>query len=64
MYHKLIDFYNKNSHTMVPQTYKNKKSLGKWVSHQREMYRGKEMSDGRIGLLNGVQFVWNATITM
>jgi len=58
MYQKLVDFYDKNSHVVVPQSYKNDTSLGRWVNSQRRKYEDREMSDDKIGLLNDVQFVW------
>jgi hypothetical protein len=38
-FQELYTFYVENGHSDVPQTYKKNKSLGKWVSKQREQYK-------------------------
>lgn len=53
-YSDLIDFKERFGHCDVPQAFKQKRTLGKWVSKQRDSYRNRKegkpskMTEGRI----------------
>ena len=59
-YEKLVEWKRKNGHCIVPQGYEQDKSLGKWVSRQRNRHGRGDMRQNRKDLLNGLGFVWNA----
>lgn len=62
-FQKLLDFKTANGHCNVPLKYKADVPLGRWVSKQREDFRGqglvKPMSEVRIARLNEIGFCWN-----
>jgi hypothetical protein len=47
-YQELVDFKKKSGHCKVPNRYKDNKSLGYWVSHQREIFKQGKLSKERI----------------
>lgn len=64
-YDKLVKYKEEHGDCLVPQHYKNDKSLGKWVAKQREQYRfykqGKHsfLTPDRRESLEGIGFVWS-----
>lgn len=58
-YQQLKQFFIKNNHSNVPKKYKENKSLGTWVSTQRESYNKRKLSQEKIDLLNELNFDWN-----
>lgn len=65
-FEELCDFKEEYGHCVVPQLFSQNKSLGKWVSKQREQYRklldGKSsfMTKERIDQLDNIGFSWSA----
>jgi hypothetical protein len=60
-YEKLLEYKRKKGHCMVPQTkYKDDKSLGVWVMHQRARHANNKMPPDRKELLDALDFVWKA----
>jgi hypothetical protein len=64
-FEELCDFKEEYGHCVVPQLFLQNKSLGKWVSKQREQYRklldGKSsfMTKERIDQLDNIGFSWS-----
>jgi hypothetical protein len=56
---KLVEFKQKNRHCIVPQRFKEDKSLGKWVSKQRTSYTNKVICHDQKDQLDALGFVWN-----
>jgi hypothetical protein len=59
-YEQLVEFKQKNGHCMVPNRYKQEKSLGTWVSKQRSNHRNDLLLQDRKDLLDEIGFVWKA----
>jgi hypothetical protein len=59
-YEKLVEFRTKNGHCMVPQSYEQDKSFGKWVSAQRTINYNNTIRLDRKGLLDEIGFAWKA----
>jgi hypothetical protein len=53
-YEKLVEFKRKHGNCLVPQGYKQDKSLAIWVNTQR----CKKIRQDRKGLLDDIEFVW------
>lgn len=58
MYEQLKKYYGEYHHCNVPARYKENKSLSNWVAKQRKDYRNNKISQGRIDLLNELNFDW------
>mmetsp|Transcript_36084 Transcript_36084/g.66569 ORF Transcript_36084/g.66569 Transcript_36084/m.66569 type:complete len:425 (-) Transcript_36084:111-1385(-) len=64
MYSRLLQYKEKNGNCLVPNRYKEDRSLGQWVSAQRRQYKqlqnGEDspMTKERATLLESVGFVW------
>jgi uncharacterized protein YbgA (DUF1722 family) len=59
-FEKLIKFKQKNGHCMVPSIYEQDKSLGPWVSTQRNYHNYNKLRRDREELLDGIDFAWKA----
>jgi hypothetical protein len=59
-YEKLVELKRKTGHCMVPQSYEQDKSLGKWVSTQRTINYNNTIRLDRKGLLDEIGFAWKA----
>jgi uncharacterized protein YbgA (DUF1722 family) len=57
-YEKLVEFKRNNGHCLVPKKYPEDKSLGEWVSYQRQMHTNDKLRVDREGLLDEIGFVW------
>jgi uncharacterized protein YbgA (DUF1722 family) len=57
-YEKLVEFQRKNGHCIVPSTYQEDKSLGKWVGKQRELHSKDKLRLDRKDLLDELGFAW------
>jgi hypothetical protein len=57
-YEKLVQFKRIKGHCMVPQIYKQDKSLGKWVAWQRTDHKKNKIGLDRKRLLDEIGFVW------
>ncbi len=62
-YEALKQFKAIYNHSNVPQTYKDK-SLGGWVSKQRQLYSKQKLSEAKIKLLNAIGFDWDPANTI
>uniref|UniRef100_A0A7S1ZFL4 Helicase-associated domain-containing protein n=1 Tax=Trieres chinensis TaxID=1514140 RepID=A0A7S1ZFL4_TRICV len=64
MYHRLLSFRERHGHCLVPNRYKEDRSLGQWVSAQRRQYKQMQagedtpMTEERAKMLEGMGFVW------
>lgn len=64
MYHRLMQYREKHGNCLVPNRYKEDRSLGQWVSAQRRQYKqlhnGEDspMTTDRAALLENLGFVW------
>lgn len=68
-YEELLAYYHANGHCDVPQSYKGKRTLGRWVMRQRVIFGHKKngklkstsemMSDERIAKLEAIGFKWS-----
>jgi len=55
----LVEYQKANDgSTLVPHIYAANPELGMWVIKQRQAYKEKTLSTGRIHRLNGLGFVW------
>jgi uncharacterized protein YbgA (DUF1722 family) len=61
-YEKLVEFKRKNGHCLVPASYVQDKSLGRWVLSQRLSHVNNRMRPDRKDLLDELDFVWRAEI--
>jgi hypothetical protein len=59
-YEKLLEYKRINGHCKVPKGYKDDKSLGLWVSTQRNRHADNRMLPDRKELLDALEFVWKA----
>jgi uncharacterized protein YbgA (DUF1722 family) len=59
-YKKLVEFKRKKGHCLVPQRYEQDKSLGQWVSHQRNHHVNNFIRRDRKILLDEIGFAWKA----
>jgi hypothetical protein len=59
-YGKLVEFKQKNGHCLVPNKYKEDKSLGIWVCKQRQLHIKNKIRSDRKGLLEELGFAWKA----
>jgi hypothetical protein len=59
-YEKLLEYKRKKGHCKVPKNYKDDKSLGVWVMHQRARHAKNKMLPDRKELLDELNFVWKA----
>jgi hypothetical protein len=57
---KLVKFKGKNGHCMVPRSYEQDKTLGRWVSTQRKYHNKNIVRPDRKGLLDETGFAWKA----
>jgi uncharacterized protein YbgA (DUF1722 family) len=57
-YKKLLEFKRMNVHCRVPHSYEQDKSLGEWVSTQRQYHKDKKLRLDRKELLDEIGFVW------
>jgi hypothetical protein len=57
-YDALVSFCEAHGHCIVPNNYKQDKSLGKWVSRQRNINQEERMPSDRFQLLEDIDFVW------
>jgi hypothetical protein len=53
-----VEFKRKNDHCMVPRSYEQVKSLGKWASTQRSFHADNMLRLARKKLLDALGFVW------
>ena len=60
-YQTLVEFYNENGHTIVPQNNTEWGKLGKWVGTQRTLnsLNAPELTQYRKDKLNEIGFIWN-----
>eukprot|EP00978_Attheya_sp_CCMP212_P005857 scaffold13069_cov32-Attheya_sp.AAC.1 len=58
-YEKLVEFKRKNGHCLVPQAYKEDKTLGLWARTQQVFHRKNKMRQNQKDLLNVLGFVWS-----
>ena len=58
MYKALCEFKKENGHCKVPEGYSHNRQLATWVSHLRESYKKKNLSQERIDRLNRLGFCW------
>jgi len=61
-YVKLIDYFKKYGDSDVPARYKPDVPLGTWVVAQRANKRSNTLSQGRIDLLEELDFSWNPKV--
>lgn len=65
MFQKLMEFKERNKHTLVPQCYTEDPRLGRWVHYQRVEYwifqqKGTaKITEERIGRLDNIGFEWD-----
>jgi uncharacterized protein YbgA (DUF1722 family) len=59
-YEKMVEFKRNNGHCLVPNKYKEDKSLGNWVSQQRQFHKRNKLPLKRKDLLDEIGFVWKA----
>ncbi|OEU08628.1 hypothetical protein FRACYDRAFT_196115 [Fragilariopsis cylindrus CCMP1102] len=59
LFHKLVAYKKKHKSTYVPKNYKEDPKLGRWVHHQRDVYKNKTISIDRINRLESIGFVWD-----
>ena len=57
-YNELIEFIKTNGHCDVPQLYGGTTGLGKWVNRQRQSFKNRKLTIGRINKLDTVNFIW------
>jgi len=57
MYSRLLEFKTKHGHCLVPQDYKEIKTLGRWVKEQR--FIKATLSLEQVRKLDDIGFVWN-----
>jgi hypothetical protein len=57
-YAQLVEFKRKKGHCMVPQKYEQDKTLGMWVSHQRNYHKINRLRQDRKMWLDEIGFVW------
>jgi hypothetical protein len=57
-YEQLVEFKHNNGHCMVPQKYKQDKSLGEWVTTQRSNHKNNKIRLDRKKLLDEIDFDW------
>ena len=58
-YEKIKKYKERFGHCNVPKKWTEDKSLGKWVSWQREAYKNKTLEKKRIKHLEEIGFVWD-----
>jgi hypothetical protein len=58
-YDKLVELKRKTGHCIVPQVYKEDKSLGTWVHGQRKNHTKNKLRPDRKQLLDTIGFAWN-----
>jgi len=56
---RLIKFYQKHGHTVVPVKYKKDLNLSWWVLRQRKEYFNGTLSEEKIKRLNHLHFAWS-----
>lgn len=61
-YNLLVEFYNENGHSIVPQGYDKSPSLGMWINNQRRKFKNNKLSKYRIELLNQIDFKYSFDI--
>jgi len=61
MFGELTDYKAQYGDTVVPVNYDQNPALSRWVHLQRNKYKKNELSWGRVRLLNGIDFVWDAS---
>ena len=61
MYDLAVEYYEENGNLLVPQRYKTNddKTLGQWVSRQRNSYKSNQLSQEKINQLEQIGMVWS-----
>jgi hypothetical protein len=59
-YEQLVEFKRTNGHCMVPLKYEQDKSLGIWVSNQRQYHKKNKLRLDRKRVLDEIGFAWKA----
>jgi uncharacterized protein YbgA (DUF1722 family) len=59
-YEKVVEFKQKYGHCLVPYKYEQDKSLGRWVSSQRQCHAKNKMRPQRKRSLDDIGFSWKA----
>jgi superfamily II DNA or RNA helicase len=59
---ELALFKKNHGHCLVPLYYKENRSLGKWVTHQRERFKKKKLPKELVRKLDELGFSWEAGI--
>jgi hypothetical protein len=59
MFLKLKAFLQTHGHSRVPQKWAPDPSLANWVLVQRRVYGQGKMPENRVGLLQGLNFIWH-----
>ena len=62
MYQALLDYKNKHGHCRVPLNYADNPKLGRWVGHQRRMYKKGKLDQDKIKRLEILGFVWKKVL--
>jgi hypothetical protein len=57
-YEKLVEFKQTNGHCIVPRTYQEDMTLGRWVTRQRRLHSKNTIRLDRKVLLDEIGFVW------
>jgi hypothetical protein len=57
-YNVLVEFHQEYGHCMVSGIYESDKSLGEWVSKQRQINNEDRIRPDRFQLLEDIDFVW------
>jgi hypothetical protein len=57
-YEQLFKFKQKKGHCMVPRRYEQDKSLGMWVTTQRNCHKYNKLRQDRKARLDAIDFVW------
>ena len=57
-FQRLVEYKEKNGHTMVPTNYPDDIQLGNWVRNQRLNFKNRGITDERKRKLNEIGFMW------
>ena len=58
-YNDLVAFKEEHGHCFVPQNYKEKRNLGRWVNYTRNRGKSGKLSNERVAMLEEIGFVFN-----
>jgi uncharacterized protein YbgA (DUF1722 family) len=59
-YEQLVEFKRNNGHCLVPKSYEQDQSLGRWVGNQRNYHKNDKLRFDRKIILDEIGFVWKA----